>query len=485
MAGQEVPRRRLWGKQSVKPFKSTSSKARVKKAALKQPRGRRSKVQGPKLQARSHTTARASAVRGGLIPKARKAFALFVQERSSARKGAAKAEFAEDMKQMGRMWRTMAPEEKEPFEKRSLQEFKAQHAAMMHHGLHVRQKLPSCERPLVDGSSAPSQTTKLQIGPYTVLWIYVGISHVAVLFEIAPSFPFSETQIICAKVTDATVLGGGSYGKVLASMCPDGRMAAIKLFRKRDALDDARQEVSMHQKLSQLPASSQRWFAEMLHHDMHGEPFPWIAFSHEGASLCDVLRVHGPLVQGLVKPFALQLASALEALRSQAGLLHLDLKPGNILWSVELRQLRLIDFGLSEPFAKGGVVENPRFCEYVSLPYRPPELWHVGSDLRSLQSALGPKVDLWSFGCVLFEVCTGSMLMEPVDRRQKSPKQIIGDWCAHWQELQFLCRSKKEHNKTNHWLARLLQCHDWCLVVLALCHPLPKDRKLLKKMKGN
>ena len=280
--------------------------------------------------------------------------------------------------------------------------------------------------------------------------------------------------------TAPTVLGGGSYGKVLASMCPDGRMAAIKLFRKRDALDDARQEVAMHQKLMELP-SGQRWFAEMLHHDMHGEPFPWIAFSHEGANLGDVLMAHGPLAEDVVEPFALQLASALEALHSQAGLLHLDLKPGNILWSVELRRLKLIDFGLSEPFAKGRVVENPRFFEYVSLPYRPPELWHVGSDLQSLQAALGPKVDLWSFGCVLFEVCSGSMLMEPLDKRQKSPKHIIGDWCAHWQELQFLCKSKKEQKNSNHWLARLLRCRDWCLVVLSLCHPLPKDRKLLKK----
>ena len=108
-----------------------------------------------------------------------------------------------------------------------------------------------------------------------------------------------------------------------------------------------------------------------------------------------------------------------------------------------------------------------------------------GSDLQSLQNALGPKVDLWSFGFVLFEVCSGSMLMEPVDRRQKSPKQIIGDWCAHWQELRFLCRSKKEHKNSNHSLARLLRCHDWCLVALALCHPLPKHRKLLKNLKGN
>ena len=92
--------------------------------------------------------------------------------------------------------------------------------------------------------------------------------------------------------------------------------AAIKLFRKRDALDDARREVSMHQKLAQLPASSQRWNAEMLRHDMRGELFPWIAFSHEGASLCDVLSSHGALAGDVVKPFALQLASALEALRN-------------------------------------------------------------------------------------------------------------------------------------------------------------------------
>ena len=53
--------------------------------------------------------------------------------------------------------------------------------------------------------------------------------------------------------------------------------------------------------------------------------------------------------QDLVEHLLLQLEAAICVLHDEAKLLHLDIKPANILWCGELRELRLCDFGMSEP----------------------------------------------------------------------------------------------------------------------------------------
>ena len=236
------PKKAALGQATSEPIRVYQLQSQNRKSSLETTK--RSKVQGPKSQTRSKPTIRARAVQGGLIPKARKAFALFVQERNSVRKGAAKDEFAAEMKQMGEIWRAMAPEEKEPSEKRSLQEFKAQHAAMMRLGFHARQELPAShvqsqmpwdqEQPLLaDGFSNPSQTTKLQIGPHTVLWIYVGIScHIAALFELhLPCHSLKLKQYLPRwwMLLDLVVV---LMAKCLLLHALMAAWAAIKLFRK-------------------------------------------------------------------------------------------------------------------------------------------------------------------------------------------------------------------------------------------------------------
>lgn len=73
-----------------------------------------------------------------------------------------------------------------------------------------------------------------------------------------------------------------------------------------------------------------------------------------------------------------QLRTALQLLHTKFCLLHLDVKPGNILWCNELCQLQLCDFGVAEHFDLKSVptavnhqpaqntVKNPRFWEYVT-----------------------------------------------------------------------------------------------------------------------
>lgn len=86
-----------------------------------------------------------------------------------------------------------------------------------------------------------------------------------------------------------------------------------------------------------------------------------------------------------------------------AGLIHRDLKPSNLLIN-EDSSIKLCDFGLARTFSvENGfaVDENPNFV--ATRWYRPPEIL-LGSTFHT------PAIDLWSTGCILFELITGRPL---------------------------------------------------------------------------
>lgn len=77
--------------------------------------------------------------------------------------------------------------------------------------------------------------------------------------------------------------------------------------------------------------------------------------------------------------------------------MHCDLKPDNILVSKDLRKVKLADFG--SVLTCGEVVGTDLL---VARYYRPPEV--------VLGAPLDCAVDMWSAGCTLFELYTGTVL---------------------------------------------------------------------------
>lgn len=99
-----------------------------------------------------------------------------------------------------------------------------------------------------------------------------------------------------------------------------------------------------------------------------------------------------------VKQFSFQLCSGIEFCHANR-ILHRDLKPQNLL--IDSRQhLKIADFGLARAYS----VPVPAYThEVVTVWYRAPEIL-LGSDVYSV------PVDLWSIGCVMAEMATGSPL---------------------------------------------------------------------------
>lgn len=123
-------------------------------------------------------------------------------------------------------------------------------------------------------------------------------------------------------------------------------------------------------------------------YDVISEPATLILETLTGATLGHLLAV---TPRGLgwadVAVLGIQLCSAVQYLHS-SGLLHLDLKPSNIV--AEAGQAKLLDFDIARPPGPGRG-EGTR-------QYMAPEQVRRGY--------LGPTTDVWSIGVVLFEAST-------------------------------------------------------------------------------
>jgi serine/threonine protein kinase len=120
----------------------------------------------------------------------------------------------------------------------------------------------------------------------------------------------------------------------------------------------------------------------------------------EGTDLKALLVLEGALDAARALSILGQVADALDAVHD-AGLLHRDVKPANVLIGNDPddRHVYLTDFGLSKHPA-GDSQALTAAGEFVgTLYYAAPE--------QVLGKSVGPEADIYSFGCVLYECLTG------------------------------------------------------------------------------
>ncbi|KAJ6806449.1 serine/threonine-protein kinase HT1-like isoform X1 [Iris pallida] len=111
--------------------------------------------------------------------------------------------------------------------------------------------------------------------------------------------------------------------------------------------------------------------------------------------------------------FALDIARAMDCLHAN-GIIHRDLKPDNLLLTANQKNIKLIDFGL----AREETVTEMMTAETGTYRWMAPELYSTVTLRRGEKKHYTNKVDVYSFGIVLWELLTNRMPFEGMSNLQ-------------------------------------------------------------------
>ncbi|KAF9646117.1 kinase-like protein [Thelephora ganbajun] len=201
------------------------------------------------------------------------------------------------------------------------------------------------------------------------------------------------------------IIGKGTYGKVYVALnATTGEMIAVKqveIPRTENDRNDSRQ-VTVVEAL--------KLESETLKDLDHPNVVQYLGFEETprylsifleyvpGGSIASILRKHGRFNENVTKSFTSQILDGLDYLHSK-GIIHRDLKADNILVE-EFGFCKITDFGISKRTDDINMIGA-----YTSM--QGSVFWMAPEVINSKKKGYNSKIDIWSVGCVVFEMWTG------------------------------------------------------------------------------
>jgi len=210
----------------------------------------------------------------------------------------------------------------------------------------------------------------------------------------------------------SSILGKGGMGEVWRAQDTKlGRDVALKVLPESFAQDPERLE--RFEREARVLASLSHPNIAGIHglEDVEGKRFLVMEVA-EGETLAERIA-RGPLPVEEAVRIAKQIAEALEVAHEK-GIVHRDLKPGNVMVTPE-GQVKVLDFGLAKAMGIHPLSGSSGEA-FTQSPTLAPGMTQAGMLLgtagyMSPEQARGKSVDrrsdIWSFGCVLFEMLGG------------------------------------------------------------------------------
>lgn len=183
-------------------------------------------------------------------------------------------------------------------------------------------------------------------------------------------------------------LGRGGMGKVyLGRSDATGRSVAVKTIHSELAAD-REFRIRFSREVAAARRVRDEYIAEVVDADPEG-PIPWLATAYvPGISVDDAVRRFGPLPEDSVRVLGVCIGRAVAAIHA-VGLVHRDLKPGNVLLTAT--GPKVIDFGIARGESEDGLTRTGMVSG--SPPYMAPE--------QLLTGGFGPGSDVFALGAIL------------------------------------------------------------------------------------
>ncbi|KAL4920116.1 kinase-like domain-containing protein [Aspergillus aurantiobrunneus] len=221
------------------------------------------------------------------------------------------------------------------------------------------------------------------------------------------------------------LIGKGAYGRVYKGhKLPSRDVVAIKVldidsldYRSgRDFKDESIKDFIHETKvMKQVKDSGAKNINEIIEAvSIHSQL--WLVCEYcPGGSVRTLMRATGDrLEERFAIPVARELAAGLRAIHD-AGIIHRDIKAANVLIHEEGR-LQICDFGVA------GVLQSQmdKRSTWIGTPHwMPPEMF-TGNQAHQYSS----EIDVWAYGCTLFELATGNPPNANLRERMQIGRQL-------------------------------------------------------------
>ncbi|CAN1748545.1 Serine/threonine-protein kinase ppk15 [Linum perenne] len=249
------------------------------------------------------------------------------------------------------------------------------------------------------------KTTTCSLTPFLVLIDYVIICLMMFRtgFEENKEFSIVLNVVIGGRYYVTEYLGSAAFSKVVqAQDLYTGMDVCLKIIKNdKDFFDQSLDEIKLLKLVNKHDPNDERHILRL---------YDYFYYQEHLFIVCELLRANLYEFQKFnqesggepyytlsrIQMITRQCLEALEYLHS-LGIIHCDLKPENILIKSYRRcEIKVIDLGSS-------CFKTDNLCLYVqSRSYRAPEVM--------LGLPYDEKIDMWSLGCILAELCSGEVM---------------------------------------------------------------------------
>lgn len=222
-------------------------------------------------------------------------------------------------------------------------------------------------------------------------------------FEENKDLPIVLNTVIAGRYYVTEYLGSAAFSKVIqAHDLHTGIDVCLKIIKNdKDFFDQSLDEIKLLKIVNKLDPADERHILRLYDYFYHQEHL-FIVCELLKANLYEFQKFNQEsggeayFTLSRLQVITRQCLEAIEYLH-HLGIIHCDLKPENILIkSYRKCEIKVIDLGSS-------CFKSDNLCLYVqSRSYRAPEV--------ILGLPYDQKIDLWSLGCILAELCSGEVL---------------------------------------------------------------------------